>query len=255
MTAPDFDLALVKDDVGIVGADDDAWLQRRIDATWARFETYTARYLGRVAVFEDDWSRIAWQRWHCGGQVYPPFHRQAVSPFLTVTPVVEILAASQGATPISPALVMFDPASGLIESLAGNPVRDQSRDLALLGAKITYRAGFAAVPGDLYEALVAIIRGQYATRKGGLQGVGALAIKTIAIADVGSIGVGGVSGEFESAAMKAGNVDPFLGPWTATLDSYRDLAASLGREYSPTVRLVTAPAGVGVAAGGSTVHS
>lgn len=249
MTAPAYDLESLKDDVGITGTQDDAWLARRVAAVWARFETYTQRYLGPVATWEDDFSRTL----KTPARVAPPFWRGNTVPFLTVTPVVEILSATSGGQPVDVRQVLFDPKSGRIESMSGvSGLHWELCDMAYNHSVIVYRAGFSAMPPDLYDALVAILRSQYAARAGGLEGVGALAIKSVTIADVGSVTVGGPAGEFETAAVRSGISDPMLGPWTATLDIYSDLASSIGG--GPVCRNLSTNPGAGLAAGGSSVH-
>lgn len=229
------DMTALKDDLGITGTADDAWLQRRVANVLEAMQVYSGAYIGPVVDFEDDWSRLVVR----GRLILAPFwpsHGRA-SPYLTHAPVTEIGAAFQGTTTIDVAKVLFDPKTGEILSLTGAPVSDLERHLVPTLTRIQYSAGYEALPGDLYEALVGIIRDLLAIRRGSGLGIGtgAMAVKSITIADVGTVSLGGAAGQFESAAMRGGGpAEPLLGPWAASLGPYRDLAGMIGDRARPS---------------------
>lgn len=230
------DLAALKDDLGITGSADDAWLARRVAGALAAFESYTHRYIGPVATFEDDFTRIVRDG---GSFVAPPDIRSPFVPArLTAIPVASIVSATNNGTAISPASnVLFDPPSGRIFSLDGSRISELGR--ALAGLVVRYTAGFATLPADLYEALVGIIRNQYAVRSSGTAGasIGGFGIKSVQVPDVGSVTLGGSSSTFEAAASVAG--DPLLGPWAAALDPY--FRPATADHWAPASRLVSTP--------------
>lgn len=234
------DMAALKDDVGITGTADDAWLARRVANALEAFGVYTSAYIGPVQAFEDDWSRVVYRgRYHLAPHV--PIDIR-VAPYFVHAPVTEVTAAFQGTTSLDVAKVLFNPETGEIQSLSGSPVVDVRRDLVGTLTRIQYSAGYETLPGDLYEALVGVIRGPLAVRRGAGAGglsVGGVAAKSIAIADVGTLTLGGAASEFEAAAMRgAGAVDPLLGPWTASLAPYRDLAGLIGDRGRPVTKVM-----------------
>src|SRR4051812_31120810 len=84
------DLAIIKDDLQMPAGDtsDDAWLQRRIDGLWARFEVYTARPLQLSTGWVDDWGELV----SVSTAVQPPLIAAApgATAFLRVFPVQSI---------------------------------------------------------------------------------------------------------------------------------------------------------------------
>lgn len=229
------ELAELKDDLGITGSADDGWLNRRIAGVLLAMSNYTHRYIGDVVTFEDDFTRIV-----DGSRLWiaPPFPAlMRVSPRLRNRPVVEIVSATNNANAIAPADVLFNPETGEIQSIAGAPAVDLAR--SLIGAVvIRYKAGWPAIPRDLYEALVGIIRNQWTLRKanaaGGLN-IGGLAVESIQVPDVGSVQLGTGGTVFEQASTK-GAIDPILGPWRTVLDPY--FVPVIGDVTRPTTRLV-----------------
>lgn len=224
----------LKDDLGITGAADDAWLGRRIDEILEAMRNYTHRYIGDVVTFEDDFTRIVnrGQLW-----VAPPYPSlMRVVPRLAQAPVVSIVSATKDGATLDPAKILYDPRTGEILALDGAPAIDVSR--ALVGSiVIRYTAGWAEIPKDLYAALVGIIRDKYQLRKaaaGGME-LGGLAIEQITVPDVGAVTLGGGSTGFEAQAAK-GTVDPILGPWRTTLDPYfRPVIGDVGAPISRIV--------------------
>lgn len=224
------ELAELKDDLGITGSADDAWLSRRVAGVLSAMANYTHRYIGDVATFEDDFTRIvdASRLW-----IAPPYPAlMRVSPKLAMIPVVEIVSGTNNGAAITPSNVLFNPKTGAITSIEGGVATDLAR--SLIGAVvIRYKAGWPAIPRDLYEALVGIIRNQWTLRKanaaGGLN-IGGLAVESIQVPDVGSVQLGTGGTVFEQASGK-GSIDPILGPWRAVLDPY----------FSPVIGDVTRP--------------
>ena len=241
MAAPEFDLAALRDDLGASETEaSDEWLERRVASIWARIEIYTQRRLGPVATFQDDWGRVV-QHGHWD-VVLPVYNPGRVSPYLRQTPVTEIVSAFSGAAELDKTKILFDPESGQIQSITGLPVHSLVHHLAGQRVRIVYKAGFAETPADLYEVVLGVLRGLYAIRAGGLAGAGALAFKSITVADVGAVQLGGAAGEFETNAMRtASHVDPLLGPWTQLLEPYVELRSMIGGELRALSTEVTGP--------------
>jgi len=253
--APPGLLDQIKDDLGIPAGDttNDAWLQRRIDNVWARFEKYCCRALPvPPAQFIDDWGLIA----EHSNRVEPPLidHWPVGSPFLRYCPVVSIDAITTGPPGQTqdgdPTRVMFEPASGKLFGIdaaaqwqSAQWTHDVSFALRRSQVRITYTAGWATCPGDLYEALLNIIAPLWATRQaqqaGG--GFGGGTVSRINIVDVGEIDLDTAGAFAESAARARGGGDPLLGPWITLLDSYVDVRVQMGSPLIPVTTAVVAP--------------
>ncbi|HKV17357.1 MAG TPA: phage head-tail connector protein [Reyranella sp.] len=242
MTAPAI-LDDIKADLGITGNTDDAWLQRRINAVWARMEVYTSRKLcAPPAKFVDDWGQIASQ-----GVVHvlPPILMQPArgSVFLRCFPVVSIEAVElhEGATAADD--VTFDARTGKLFSVRGSIyAEDLSVALRAARAKITYTAGWATVPADLYEIVLGALQPLWAAKKaGGVPGVSG-ALTGISVQDVGSIELA-EGNLFVSTAAKAGggSGDPLLGPYANMLELYIDHRVRIGNAGQPTTVEVPPP--------------
>jgi hypothetical protein len=243
--APPGLLDMIKDDLNIPASDttNDAWLQRRIDNVWARFEKYCCRALPvPPAQFIDDWSLIA----EHSNRVVPPIidHWAIGSPFLRYCPVVSIDALTRAGVSGDATKVMFEPASGKLFGLDGVPwSHDVSFELRRCQIAITYTAGWATIPGDLYEALLNIIaplwQARLAQQAGG--GFGGGSISRINVVDVGEVDLD-TGGAFVEAASRArGGGDPLLGPWITLLDSYVDARVQMGSPLIPVTRPVVVP--------------
>jgi hypothetical protein len=244
--APPSLLDTIKDDLGIPLADttNDAWLQRRIDGIWARFEKYCSRVLPvPPAQFIDDWGMIA----EHSNRVEPPIidHWPVGSPFLRYCPVVSVDAITRSGVDGDATKVMFEPASGKLFGLDGVPwAHDVSFELRRSQIAITYTAGWATVPADLYEALLGCVAPLWQARAA-QQGVGGIAgaISRINVIDVGEVDVD-TGGSFVEAATKGsrpGGSDPLIGPWLTLLDSYVDVRVQMGSPLIPTTTAVASP--------------
>lgn len=242
MSAPDI-LDEIKDDLGIPADDatNDDWIARRIAGIWSRIEHYTARALCvPPQAFVDDYSLMVSVDPH---QPSPPAlwlpPRSTI--FLRYFPVVSIEELFLDGQPGTAADVRFDPRNGKLFSLTGSTwVEDLSRRLWQSQTRITYKAGWDEVPGDLYEIVLGCMQTQWAARQA--QAAGAPAGGTISginVIDVGSIEVTAGANSFVQAASKgAGAADPLLGPYLSMLDLYVDHRSLLGLATVP----VTTPA-------------
>jgi hypothetical protein len=250
--APPGLLDMIKDDLNIPPTDttNDAWLQRRIDNVWARFEKYCCRALPvPPAQFIDDWTLIA----EHSNRVEPWVldHWPIGSPFLRYTPVVSIDAITSGwpgqTADLDPTQVMFEPASGKLFGLSGSTGAPWAHDVTgwlRQGAfRITYTAGWTECPGDLYEALLNIImpmwQGRVAQQAGG--GFGGGTISRINIVDVGEVDLDTAGAFVEAASRARGGGDPMLGPWITLLDSYVDVRVQMGSPLIPVTTAVVPP--------------
>jgi hypothetical protein len=244
MLAPSL-LAMLKDDLGIPADDTtyDAWLTRRADNIWRRFETYTGRTLATPpASFVDDWSKVSQvQAWDNLPPVlaFPPVG----SVFLRVTPVMAVTALELHGQTADSVKVLFEPASGKLFSLTDAQYgHDVSQELRQGHARITYTAGWSDCPGDLYEALLGALQplwGQKQAASAGLSGLGGT-VTSVNVTDVGSVEVsaGNMYVDAANRSRSPGGPDPMLGPWVNILDSYRDLRVQTGSPLIP----VTTPA-------------
>ena len=234
------DIDIVKDDLGITGSDNDAWLLRRIGEVWARFETYTSRFLAvPAATFTDDWGAIS-------SIMASPNQPPAIdfapvgSPFLRVTPVRSIIGiVGNGQTVGDPASVVYDSGSGKLFTLGdGQPASDVSRALRAGAMRITYTAGWDDIPPDLYNAMIGCLTPLWAQRTGQSAGIpGGGSISSIDVTDLGALTFGGST--FVEAALKRGGggiADPLLGPFTSTLDYYYDARVNLGSPLIPVTQ-------------------
>ena len=247
--APPGLLDMIKDDLNIPpeNTTNDAWLQRRIDNIWARFEKYCCRALPvPPAQFIDDWTLIA----EHSNRVEPPImdHWPIGSPFLRYCPVVSIDAITSGwpgqTTDRDPTKVMFEPASGKLFGLDGVAwAHDVSGWLRQGAFRITYTAGWATIPGDLYEALLNIIAPMWQARSaqqtGG--GFGGGTISRINVVDVGEVDLDTAGAFVEAASRARGGGDPMLGPWITLLDSYVDARVQMGSPLIPVTTPVLPP--------------
>jgi hypothetical protein len=244
--APPNMLDMLKDDLGIAAEDttNDAWLQRRIDNIWARFETYCCRLLPvPPAQFIDDWGAISETQ---SNRVLPPMidFWPVGSPFLRYKPVVSIDAITLNGSDSDASLVKFDPESGKLFALnatASGYSHDVSHWLRSERAAITYTAGWAEIPGDLYEALLGCIQPLWqarAAQQGGAAGGVAGTISRINVIDVGEIDLDTGGAFIESATKQRAGGDPLLGPWMTLIDSYVDVRVQLGSPIIPTTRAV-----------------
>lgn len=245
MSTPDI-LDEIKDDLGIAADDDtsDAWLTRRIAGIWSRMEAYTSRALcAPPAQFVDDWGNISTTH---AFQPEPPalWHAPRSSVFLRCFPVVSIdEVISNGATAIDADGVRFDARTGKLFGLDANQfASDLSVVLRSTQARITYKAGWAEIPADLYEVVLGAIQPLWkAKQTGGGAGGLAGAITGITVADVGQVELAEANLFVSSAARAAGGAgDPLLGPYANMLDLYIDHRVRIGNEGQPTTELVAA---------------
>jgi hypothetical protein len=236
MTAPTFDLDTVKDDVGMpAGTENDAWLQRRIDGIWSRFEGYAQRYLGAPADFTDAWQPLS--PITNAPAFWPSFTASPVF-YLRNYPVSAIVSASDSGISIAAASVVFDAKTGL---LVGYGAPDAPTKFRL--PVVTYTAGYETVPADLYDCLIGILRTLWATRANDQSGlaIGGMLPTELNIADVGNVklGAGGAAFGFD-AGVKDAYSDPYIGPYAYILNSYTDYRVATGSNMLPRTTEVVA---------------
>lgn len=233
----------IKADLGITDNADDAWLQRRIDGVWARMEVYTSRALcAPPQAFVDDWNRMVVNDQQ--QPLPPPLHMSPrASVFLRYFPVASIEAVTIDGVDGDPAAVRFDPRTGKLFTLTGQQwSEDLSGVLYMSRTQITYKAGWATLPADLYEIVLGTV-GPMWSAKGGASGA-AGTINTINVVDVGSVELG-QGNPFVQSTLKGVRVeDPLLGPYANMLDIYIDHRSRIGSALFP----VTEPVPVVVAA-------
>lgn len=231
----------LKEDLGITDASQDAWLQRRVDGIWSRIEQYTARKLrAPPEAFVDDWGLIAEVDVN---QPQPLWYMARASVFLRYFPVASIEAIEMDSGAGTASDVRFDGKTGKLFNLSpgGMFAQDVSTWLVRSRVKITYKAGWDAVPGDLYEVVLGAMSMLWPQRRsqasGGLGGTP----KLINIADVGSVDLDTGGNLFiESAAAKPGVAggDPLLGPYASMLDGYVDHRSLIGWAMQPVTTAV-----------------
>jgi hypothetical protein len=242
-STPPVDLEILKDDLNIPASDtsNDAWLQRRMDEIWARFEVFTSRKLvSPPASFVDDWGQIAINGVHIN---LPPSREYwpRTTVFLTVYPVVAVTAINLSGNDM-PDLsgLQLDPRSGKLLQLDQNVLPfiygDGGLDRRLLyeQARVTYTAGFDTVPADLYAALLGVLTPLWQARQAQQAGFGGGSITQVDVMDVGSVQLAGANTFVEASLKGSKMTDPLLGPWAANLTDYIDWRATLGAEGFPT---------------------
>jgi hypothetical protein len=228
----------IKDDLGIPLADTthDAWLQRRIDGIWSRFQSYTGRPLQLASAGADDWGTLVQ---NAPAATEPPLLRAwpSGSVFLRVFPVQSITKLTTGGTVQDATRVLFSKEDGKLVGLDGQPC-DLRAALLSGRSRVEYMAGFEALPGDLYEALLGALQVQWSSRQSQTAGLGAGGLRRISAIDVGDVELGGNSAFVEGAMKGAGAVsDPLLGPFANLLDPYVDWRSLIGGAYASTTAL------------------
>jgi hypothetical protein len=247
------DLDTIKDDLNIIDDSQDAWLQRRLDGVWARMESFCGRKLCAPPLpFVDDWGEITINGEHVNRPPLLAYWPRA-SVFLRVHPVAEITAIELYGSSADPAQALFDIDSGkLFTVTAGGTVGavgwargweyDLGRELLSARARVSYMAGWATVPADLYEAALGAVQVLWTARQAQLAGLGGGAVTSIDVMDVGSVQLAGANSFVDAATKRGigGTVDPLLGPWLAVLNDYIDWRATLGADALPTTKEGTA---------------
>jgi hypothetical protein len=222
------ELATIKDDLGIAAGDasNDAWLQRRVNGVWARFQQYTGRPLSLSSGWADDWGKLV----PTGVTLtQPPAARQwpSGSVFLRVFPVQTITKLVLDGADQDVARLLFDGASGKLVGLDGHPY--DLRHLLLAGrARVEYTAGFAELPADLYEALLGCVQVLWQSRQSQQAGLGSGNATRISAIDVGDVELSDANAFVLGAIKGAGATDPLLGPFASQLDTYIDWRSMLG---------------------------
>jgi hypothetical protein len=240
MSAPAALLDNIKDDLGITDTASDAWLQRRLDGIWSRIEHYTSRVLASPpAAFIDDWSRMVIND---PQQPLPPplYFAPRATVFLRYFPVASIEAVELDGQTGVPGDVRFDPRTGKLFNLDGSSfAQDLSSRLFMAQTRITYKAGWDEVPGDLYEIVLGAMQTLWEGR-GGSAGGGGLTgtVSEISVIDVGSVQMS-AGNAFVNATMKGvGTTDPLLGPYLNMLDLYVDHRSLIGHALLPVTEPV-----------------
>ena len=236
-TAP-LDLATIKDDLGIDVADtsNDAWLQRRVDGLWSRFQTYTGRTLALESGWVDDWGELITNaKPYMQPMALQPLPRGSV--YLRVFPVSSITKITFNQADVDVAQAVFDPESGKLLSLSGQPVVDLDALLINGRARIEYVAGFETLPDVLYEALIGALAIQWQARAAQSNGtaVGGFLPTRISAIDVGEVDLSlSPNVLVEQSAKRAGSVDPLLGPYATLLDEFVDYRSIMAATAQPT---------------------
>jgi len=242
----EYDLATIKDDIGMPPGDtsNDEWLARQIAGVWARFERYTSRMLAvPPATYVDDWGQISSTM--ASWTEPPALDRGPIgSPFLRCCPVVSIDAVESNAQTLDPAGVQFEIATGKLFTLQSPSYggHDVSRELLSGRVKITYKAGWAEIPPDLYQALVGVLGVMWGQRSGQQAGGAGGGVKSINVVDVGTVELGTEGNAFVASTMKGVRIeDPLLGPWAYLLQEYIDYRVQIGSPLIPTTVYVPPP--------------
>ena len=241
-TGAPVDIATIKDDLGIPAGDTthDAWLQRRIDGIWSRFQTYTGRPLLLASGWEDDWGRLITNH---PAATEPPLWRAGESGtvFLRVFPVQSVSRLVLNGAQQDPTRLMVDGESGKLVGLDG--CRSDLRTLLVRGAAVVeYQAGFSELPADLYEAMLGALVPLWASRQSSAAGGPAGMATRISAIDVGEVELSGVANAFVDASLKGVRTpDPLLGPYTALLDPYVDWRSMITGAYPTTNPVEASP--------------
>ena len=215
----------LKDDLGIPAGDtsQDAWLQRRVDGVWARMEAYTWRKLCSPPLgFIDDWGELIDQGYAVN---QPPRHRLSAARLGLLAPLPG--AANHRGRRQRPGGRHRERRVG--PRLRQAPVarrhrlrRDLGRVLLDGRARITYMAGWAELPADLYECLLGCMQVLWNGRQSQSAGMGGGTVNRISVIDVGDVELSQVSPFVEGTLKGAGAIsDPLLGPYAHAARSLR----------------------------------
>ena len=180
------------------------------DTALAAARTYTNRWLAPVAQFTDVFQAL-------GGACCPCSSCEAI---LAEVPIVSIDAVVSDGAAGDPLGYLAAP-DGTLYQRGGPGVID----LRFQTLNVTYTAGYDPLPADLAEALCQIAASAAPSSSGASVGGGA--VNKLTVFDVGSVEFSGTPSGFFGGGIKSFD-DALLGPWQSTLDSYRDLAKSLG---------------------------
>jgi len=189
------------------------------------------------ASFVDDWGELTVNGAHYN---LPPSiaFRLKTTVFLHQVPVRAITAVELDGTPADASKARWDIPSGKLFNI--RPGTDMAEDLsqALLGsrAKVTYTAGWAEMPPDLYAVLQGALAPLWASRQSQqVGGIGGTPTE-INVIDVGSVTMS-ANNSFVDATLKGGGADdPLLGPWVSNLTSYKDWRNVIGVDCFPTTK-------------------
>ena len=241
LSAPIIDLDTVKDDLGIPASDttNDAWLQRRIDGIWSRFQSYTQRPLTLASAWADDWGELVQ---NAAPLTEPPLIRAhaSASVFLRVFPVQQITKLTLNGTDQDVARVIFDHDDGKLIGIDGY-AHDLRSALVYGRARVEYLAGFVELPPDLYEAMLGALTVQWNARQLSQSGMGGLTPTRINAIDVGEVDVSTATSFFvDQATRRSTTPDPLIGSYAMLLDSYIDWRSMIGGAYPTTVALAAA---------------
>jgi hypothetical protein len=237
------DLETIKDDLGIPADDtsSDAWLTRRIDGLWSRFQSYTGRPLTLASGWVDDWGELFAS---APARLEPPSVQPMPrgSVYLRVFPVVAISKVTINGATLDPTKAIFEPASGKLFSLDGPPAIDLGVMLVSGRARLEYTAGFNPLPADLYDALLGALAIQWSARQAIQANGGGLLPTRISAIDVGDVEFSTAPNAIVEATMKGvGTEDPLLGPYAMLLDPYVDYRSILSAGTLPTTAPLPAP--------------
>jgi hypothetical protein len=239
------DLATIKDDLGVPAGDSssDAFLQRRMDAAWSRFQEITGRELQLVAGYADDWGAIPHHHRH----PYTPYPFPYSSAFLRNYPVASITKITTNGANGDPASVLFVAETGKLVSLSGPGfASDLGGTLISMQARIEYQAGFDVIPADLYDALLGVVTVHWQQRQTSQSGLtaGGFNASRISITDVGQVDLDPSPNWLADQSSRAGKVpDPLVGIYGSVLDTYTDYRTLIGgpSSYAATTKIPAPP--------------
>ena len=241
-----FDLGTIKDDLGIPEGDtsNDAWLQRRVNGIWSRFQSYTGRPLTLASAWADDWGELIQ---NAAPRTEPPLIRSHASAtvFLRVFPVKEITKVILNGGELDVERVIVDHADGKLLGFGGISA-DLCTVLVSARARVEYVAGFDDVPPDLYETMIGALQIQWNARQATQSGMGGMMPTRINAIDVGEVDVSLASNFFvEQATRRGAPPDPLIGSYGMLLDPYVDWRSMIGGAYPTTTALNSSEAGDG----------
>jgi hypothetical protein len=230
MAADFIDMAALKDDLGITGSTQDAWLARRVKEALALMSVYTRRYIGYTQQFIDEWNPAAFEA--CGMAYWPVYRTQVFT--LRYYPIVEIDAAKDDGTEVEN--VIYDWRDGALHGY-GSATAPNHFNMPT----ITYKAGWDVLPADLYAVLVGIIRPQWVERQNAAAGIPS-GVSSISIQDVGDVELStDMQGSVFERVATAQSSNPLLGPYTSILDHYIDHRSSVSSVVWPRTTMVPTP--------------
>lgn len=197
-------------------AEQDAYLQRQIDASSARIRNYLGHHLAPTQSYQDVW--------------YKPWKALTAAPYVQTVDNVNDDGSDLDLTEL-----IWDPPSGRIWRPDPSIAKDWTGTNQLT---IDYTAGFADTPIEVKELMYGGIQQRWSAWLGGTLAGEPGAVKKVVFADVGSTEYAGATSSGFPATYAT---DPVTGFSLSSLDDYRDVSKTNGAPNETRIWEVVVP--------------